>query len=194
MNARLTALFSLALVPATSSAADAPGDGVAFFESKIRPVLVKHCYECHSAEAGKSKGGLLLDTREGIRAGGDRGPAVVPGESGEEPAADRDRAHRSRPRDAAEEGPAAEGGDRRHRSVDQDGRAGSARSDRQDRGQRPPVDLESGRKFWAYRKPVAAAGAGDEATPTWAKRDLDRFILAKLEANGLDAVAGCRRR
>ena len=32
------------------------------FEARIRPVLVKHCYECHSVEAGKSKGGLLLDT------------------------------------------------------------------------------------------------------------------------------------
>ncbi len=51
-----------------------------FFESKIRPVLAEKCYECHSAEAGKSKGGLLLDTREGIRQGGDTGPAVVPGD------------------------------------------------------------------------------------------------------------------
>lgn len=51
-----------------------------FFEAKIRPILVKHCYECHSAEAGKSKGGLLLDTREGIRIGCDTGPAVVPGD------------------------------------------------------------------------------------------------------------------
>ena len=56
--------------------------GVAFFEKKIRPVLVKHCYECHStaaANAGKLKGNLQLDTREGIRKGGDLGPAVVPG-------------------------------------------------------------------------------------------------------------------
>ena len=54
--------------------------GIAFFESKIRPVLVEHCYQCHSVKAGKSDGGLLLDSREAIRAGGDRGPAVVPGD------------------------------------------------------------------------------------------------------------------
>ncbi|MFM7182148.1 MAG: c-type cytochrome domain-containing protein [Verrucomicrobiales bacterium] len=53
---------------------------IAFFENKIRPVLVKHCYECHSQESGKSKGGLQLDTRDGIRTGGDTGPAVVPGD------------------------------------------------------------------------------------------------------------------
>jgi hypothetical protein len=54
-----------------------------FFESKIRPVLVQHCYQCHSAKAaneGKLKGGFLLDSREGIRKGGDSGPAIVPGD------------------------------------------------------------------------------------------------------------------
>ena len=50
-----------------------------FFEKRIRPVLVRHCYECHSAASTKLKGGLRVDSREFIRAGGDSGPAVVPG-------------------------------------------------------------------------------------------------------------------
>ena len=50
-----------------------------FFEKKIRPVLVKHCYECHSAASDEAKGKLLLDFRGGLRKGGDSGPAVVPG-------------------------------------------------------------------------------------------------------------------
>jgi hypothetical protein len=50
-----------------------------FFEAKIRPVLVTHCYECHSVEAGDVGGKLLLDSRAGIRAGGESGPAIVPG-------------------------------------------------------------------------------------------------------------------
>ncbi|MAI31348.1 MAG: hypothetical protein CMM07_06725 [Rhodopirellula sp.] len=49
-----------------------------FFESKIRPVLVEHCYPCHSIQAGKSKGGLLLDSRHGWQVGGDSGPAIIP--------------------------------------------------------------------------------------------------------------------
>src|SRR5205823_2609361 len=53
--------------------------GVAFFEQKIRPVLVQECYKCHSAQAQKPKGGLRLDSREGLLTGGDSGPAVVPG-------------------------------------------------------------------------------------------------------------------
>ena len=59
---------------------------VAFFESKIRPVLAENCYKCHSASAaadGKLKGGLQLDTRAGIRKGGETGPAVEPGNSAE---------------------------------------------------------------------------------------------------------------
>jgi len=50
------------------------------FEANIRPVLVKHCYECHSSESGKAKGGLHLDTREATLRGGDSGPALVPGD------------------------------------------------------------------------------------------------------------------
>ncbi|MBA2224897.1 DUF1553 domain-containing protein [Thermogemmata fonticola] len=53
---------------------------VALFESKIRPVLIRECYSCHSAETKKGpKANLRLDTREGILQGGDSGPAVVPG-------------------------------------------------------------------------------------------------------------------
>ena len=57
-------------------------DKIAFFESKVRPLLLKHCYDCHSQEADKIKGGLLLDTREGWKAGGDSGDVIVPGNPG----------------------------------------------------------------------------------------------------------------
>ena len=52
----------------------------AFFEKKIQPVLVAKCYKCHAADAEKVKGGLLLDTREGIRKGGETGRAITPGD------------------------------------------------------------------------------------------------------------------
>src|SRR4051794_18690510 len=66
----------------TASAPDEKA-GLEFFEKAIRPVLADKCYKCHSAEAQKVKGGLLLDTREGIRDGGDSGHAVMPGNPGE---------------------------------------------------------------------------------------------------------------
>ncbi|MDF1752272.1 MAG: DUF1553 domain-containing protein [Verrucomicrobiales bacterium] len=54
-----------------------------FFETKIRPVLVEHCYECHSVESGKSKGDLFLDSRAAWQVGGESGPAIVPGNAEE---------------------------------------------------------------------------------------------------------------
>lgn len=52
---------------------------IAYFETNIRPALVKYCYDCHSVDAGDSRAGLLVDTREGLLTGGDSGPALVPG-------------------------------------------------------------------------------------------------------------------
>ncbi len=68
---RLAAALVLVALPAAARADDAD-----FFETKVRPVLAEHCYSCHSAAAKKSKGGLTLDTPDGIRKGGDTGPAV----------------------------------------------------------------------------------------------------------------------
>src|SRR5688572_24979620 len=65
--------FSAATNPA------AENNGLDHFEKHVRPLLVEHCYKCHSAEAEKVKGGLLLDTKAGILKGGDHGPILVPG-------------------------------------------------------------------------------------------------------------------
>jgi hypothetical protein len=82
MNSQSFCLFMVLFV-ATSVTAD-EGDrseqqqsaGNDFFETKIRPALVRYCYECHSA--AKAEGGLRVDFRTFMRKGGDRGPAVVP--------------------------------------------------------------------------------------------------------------------
>jgi hypothetical protein len=67
-------------------ALDPDTKGIEFFENKIRPALVENCYECHSTaaqEKKKLKGGLLLDSKEGVLAGGDTGPAIVSGKAKE---------------------------------------------------------------------------------------------------------------
>src|SRR5207248_5695788 len=64
----------------------APPQEIEFFEKKIRPLLVEHCYSCHSTGGKKPKGGLLLDSRDGVRKGGESGkPAVVPGKPEDSP-------------------------------------------------------------------------------------------------------------
>src|SRR3712207_2897200 len=61
-----------------ASAADA--EDVKFFEEKTRPVLVEHCYECHSSRAKVLGGSLSVESPAAPRKGGDQGPAVVPGD------------------------------------------------------------------------------------------------------------------
>ena len=152
--------------------ANAAAQDFAFFESKIRPVLVKHCYECHSVESGKSKGGLMLDTKQGIRGGGETGPAVVPGISSKSllltaiKHSDPDlEMPPKKPKLAA--------------SVIADFEtwinAGAAdpRESTAKAAERPPVEVEAGRKFWSYLRPVKVAGG------------IDAFIETKLKENKL---------
>src|SRR5690242_20073253 len=69
---------------ARAAAADPdPQAGIRLFREKIEPVLEAQCYSCHSAQAEKVKAMLYLDSRAGMLAGGETGPAVVPGDIGE---------------------------------------------------------------------------------------------------------------
>ena len=158
-----------------------------FFEKKIRPVLADKCYKCHSEKSEKIKGGLVLDTREGIRRGGDNGPAVVPGDLKESLLIE---AVRYASKDFAMP-PKKEGGklpDEVIRDFEKwvqmgapDPRDGAAKVVKK-------YDEAKAKAWWAFqpvKKPVVPA-VQDAA---WAKSDLDRFVLAGLEAKGLKPVA-----
>jgi hypothetical protein len=155
------------------------------FEKKIRPVLVAQCYGCHSAEAEakkKLRGGLKLDTRDALRAGGDSGPAVVPGKPAESlllKTLRYDGDVRMPPKGKLPDAVLAD--------FEKWIRTGAAdpRADVASGGRKPTVpDLEKGREFWAY-KPVANPPVPAVKDPAWPASDIDRFILAKLEAKGL---------
>ncbi len=150
-----------------------------FFETKIRPVLVEHCYECHSAKSDEVGGKLLLDTREGIRAGGESGPAVVPGK----PASSllllamhqSDSKLVMPPKDYGAKLPAAviADFDAWIRAGAPDPRAGGTKNKTQ-------VGSDEARAWWAWQPlkttPVPAAADNQK----WAKGDIDRFVLAGL--------------
>jgi len=75
--------FFLTLLIALFAVQAAHGDeqsDLQFFENRIRPVLVEHCYECHASDSDDLSGGLLLDSQLGWQAGGDSGAAIVPGD------------------------------------------------------------------------------------------------------------------
>src|SRR5438270_13094568 len=77
-------LIGSMLGTAPAWAADpADADGARLFREKIAPVLKAECFRRHPAAAEKLRGGLRLDSRERLLEGGDSGPAIVPGQSGE---------------------------------------------------------------------------------------------------------------
>ncbi len=172
----------------TAAEPEPAGDAAAreFFESKIRPVLVEQCYRCHSAATGKAEGGLQLDSRPLTRKGGDRGPAVVPGD----PAASlllTAMAHT----DSDLKMPPKK--DRLPDAVINDFRSWIAKGaiDPRDKAASTalaPVSIETGRQFWSFQKPVAHTPL-KTSHAAWAQRDLDHFILAKLDAAGLKPSA-----
>ncbi len=73
------AMDAMDAMNASNAGSPANKKGIAFFESKIRPLMIDHCQKCHDGSAGKSKGGLTLDTRAGWQKGGDTGKVIVPG-------------------------------------------------------------------------------------------------------------------
>ncbi len=75
----LTALLIVIATTLLSAPGMAAPSDEEFFERKIRPILAEHCYECHSATSKKLKGGLRVDGRAALLQGGDTGPAITPG-------------------------------------------------------------------------------------------------------------------
>lgn len=160
-------------------------EGLAFFEKRIRPLLVAECYSCHSEQADKVKGGLTLDTREGIRKGGDSGPAVIPGDVGRSPlilaVRWKDESLRMPPKHKLSDQAIAdlETWVRLGAPDPRDGKAATAYK---------PIDLEEGRRFWSFQAPKRH----QPPTPkdaAWARTDVDRFLLVGMEAKGLKPVA-----
>jgi hypothetical protein len=157
---------------------------VAFFEKNIRPVLVKECYSCHSAGAEKLKANLLLDTRAGLRQGGDNGPTVVPGDPKKSllvkalrhPEADK----RMPPKKTLPEAVVADF-ERWVAMGAPDPRDGAAKVTKNE------IDVEKGRQFWSFR-PVAKPAPPAVKDRAWPATDIDRFLLAAMEAKGIKPV------
>ena len=85
-SALLVVLNWIAIEPLSgaekAATAEPTVEQLAFFEKRVRPLLIERCYECHSADADKIKAGLQVDGREWILKGGESGPAIVVGHPG----------------------------------------------------------------------------------------------------------------
>ena len=158
-----------------------------FFEKEIRPLFHKNCYECHSTEQGKAKGGLVLDTRQGWATGGDSGPAIVPGDPGASllirAVSYSDSDFKMPPKYRLSESEQA-ALTKWVESGAPDPRSGEAAKKTEE------IDLAKGREFWSFR-PVtnpgvpevdAALGQGEPLGP------IARFVLGRLGREGIGQV------
>lgn len=160
---------------------------VDFFENKIRPVLVQHCYECHAADSKIIRGGLLLDTREGLLEGGDSGPAIVPGDLDESliVGALRHESFEMPPDERLSDEIIANFEEWIERGAPDPRQRGAA--------VRRGVDYEAGREHWAFQ-PLRTPPLPEVADSEWVRTPLDRFILARLEHEGLSPTPEADRR
>lgn len=162
-------------------------EGVKFFEQKIRPVLVEHCYECHSPQSKAPKGGLLVDSRQALLTGGDSGPALVAGKPGESILLQAIRYEgmemppkRKLPTEVAADF------ERWITMGAPDPREGKI-------AERGKIDIEAGRKFWSFQAPQRH-DPPQVIQADWPRGNVDRFILSKLEQAKLHPAADASRR
>src|SRR5262245_51369401 len=183
---RLVVLLAI-IGAATLRAADKPPpDGVEFFEKKIRPLLIRHCYECHGPDAKKPGGGLRLDTRDGVLKGGGSGAVVVVDEPEKSlliNAVRRTGDLKMPPKVtlSADEVADLEAWVKMGMP---DPRTGMVLN---------PAEPTRGRDLWSV-KPVRDPPVPAVKDTSWPLTPIDRFLLAKLEAKDLKPTAPAGKR
>ncbi len=182
------ALLQLALSLPVFAADASPGANE-FFERRVRPVLVGHCYPCHSTTAKKNKGGLQLDTREGLLKGGDSGPALIPGDPEKSlfirAVRQTDEHLRMPPKEKLSSTQIAD--------LAAWVKAGAPDPRVASSAAKYGMSLEEGRRFWSFR-PVQKPPVPAVKDTSWPRTPVDAYILARLEAAGVSPAPQADRR
>jgi len=180
---------ALAAVLASQCAATAVGaiePGEAFFERQIRPLLVRHCYECHSGAAGGAKAALRLDSRAGLRRGGESGPAIVPGNPDSSRLFAMIESDSMPPDEHAKLSPLEKRHVREWIAMGApDPRQDSESSPRQASNHEPLHESGSVIDWWSLRPVRPPAQTPSVADRAWPACATDSFILESLERNQL---------
>lgn len=166
----------------------------AFFESKVRPLLAKQCFSCHSSKTKIVQGGLRLDTAEGLHKGGDSGPTVVPGKPDESSLIQAVRftnpALQMPPggKMSAAEIQILEDWVKRGAPFPR-AKAPAAKPDQK----HGPLSIEAGKQFWSIR-PLLRAQPPVVKQKAWPTRRIDHYLLARLEAAKVPVSPSADRR
>jgi hypothetical protein len=183
---RLCLIFRAAVMAALALPCLAQSGGESFFKAEVEPLLRARCLECHS-HAGKIKGGLVLDSRAGWQSGGDSGPAIQPGQVGKSRLIEAVRygdPHLAMPPKGKL--PAAEIAilERWVAMGAPDPRVAAAAPVAAKSG----VDIEAGRRHWAYQPVVAPPVPALQKDP-WPHNEVDAFLKRRLDQAGLVPAA-----
>lgn len=183
MTGGLLAIAAAVLPTALIAKPPTTGDA-AFFENKIRPILVKHCYQCHSADAKEVGGKLLLDSREGMRKGGESGPTVIARKPDQSPLIQAIRY------DGLEMPPDQPLPESVVKDFEQWVRRGAVYPREPKRGGETSSNGEDAAEdvLWSLL-PVADPALPAVRDSRWPRDPLDRFVLHKIEAEGLSPAA-----
>jgi cytochrome c553 len=191
----MSAVLALALAvaaPAQAWGQTPPGEDarVEFFEKKIRPVLAANCFNCHSANTN-SKGGLRVDDRAGLVVGGGRGPAVVPGHPEKSLLIQAvTRTHQKVKMPPEKPLAAAEIADLT--KWVKDGAAWPKAAAPVLSNKYKAMYEKLRKEHWAWQ-PLHLARPPAVQDAAWVRGDIDRFLLADLEKQGLRPVADADR-
>ena len=183
-------------VTSGSPASAPPSDAVReHFETRVRPLLATHCYECHSKQSEKLRAGLRLDSRTAILEGGESGAVLVPGRPEESPlmAAVRHETVAMPPSAKLSDEQIAdlerwirEGAWWPEESTGEQGRPSESASS-------PAAEREARKAaHWSWR-PLARPAVPDVGDRAWPRNEVDRFILAGLESVGLPVASEASR-
>jgi hypothetical protein len=190
MRSGLLPLIGLGAILTSSGGRPAPAADtgpdpaqVEFFEKQVRPLLAKSCYECHGPT--KKRGGLRLDSRAALLAGGDSGPALVPGQP------DKSRLVQAVHYDneTLRMPPKGKLPEKQVAVLTAWVKMGAPWPDTGTtaRPAAPPSGFKitaKDRAFWAFR-PVKEPPLPPVQDGAWAQSPIDRFILTGLEKKGL---------
>jgi hypothetical protein len=180
-------VFFCAALPLAAQELNDPAK-IEFFETRIRPVLVQHCYECHAADAKIVRGGLQLDSNIATLKGGDSGPSIVPGKPEDSLLISAIK------HDSLVMPPKSKLPDNviadfetwiRDGAMDPRAEAGPAKL--------PPVDFEAAKTHWAFQK-ISDPTPPQVQNATWAVSPIDHFVLSKLEQSGMQPAAAADKR
>ena len=189
----LAALAVLRLAAGGLEAASSDPDAHVFFESRIRPVLLKNCLECHSEE--KSKGGLRLDYRGGFERGGDSG-ALFDKERPENSLLLQTIRHEVADQKMPKGEPKLSDGViadlTRWIQMGAPGLPEKPLSAAEASQQEWSHKLAERRRHWAWQ-PVQSPKVPEVQHPSWASHPVDRFLLAKMSEKELNPAAPAPR-